>query len=170
MSTLRAEKTTRNVDDFRVLMAGCMIAILLMVGSPFMQKMYDTFIQERPFMVATVEIVQEGDDEPFILYDPDAKEPVVGYWIASMVGQDDEQLITRRGEGSYTSAEDGPRKWTWAAFFDNGKGLNSPGIPNVPFRICVRYDLTTRDSGAVDTTPNYCSNLFIPKSFAEQEG
>lgn len=170
MSTLRAEKTTRNVDDFRVLMAGCMIAIMLMVGGPFMQKMYDTFIQERPFMVATVEIVQEGNDEPFILYDTDPNEPVSGYWIASMVGEDGEQLLTRQGEGSYSNDVDLPHKWTWFAFFDNDKGFNSPGIPNVPFRVCVRYDLTTRDSGTVDSTPNYCSNLFIPKSFAEQEG
>lgn len=160
MTTIRAPKTTRNQDDFRVLMAGTLFAIFLMVGTPTFMKLWDTFVSPRPFVSATLEIAEDETGTPFILYDADATQPVDGVWIASLEGEDGEQMITRRGNGSYSEKEDLPRPWTWFAFFDNEKGLNSPGLPNVKFRVCVRYIVTARDSGIHDETPTYCSPFY----------
>ena len=157
---VRAEKTTKNRDDFRVLIASTLFAILLIVANPFVMRMWDTLVAERPFITASLEIVQKENDEPYILYDADATEPVDGVWIASMVDEFGSQLTTRRGNGSYNDSFDRPRIWTWFAFFDNDKGLNSPVVPNVPFKVCVRYIVTARDSGASDESPTYCSQLF----------
>lgn len=163
MNTLRAEKTTRNKDDFRVLMAGTMFAILLMTVGPTISKLWDLGISTRPYVSATLQIVPH-EGEPQILYDADANQEVDGTWVASMVDDRGAQLVTRRGEGSYSEKIDDPRLWTWFAFFDNDRGLNSPGVPNVPFKVCVRYIVAARDSGITDESPEYCSQLFDPNA------
>lgn len=164
MSMFRADKTTRENDDFKVLLSGLLVAIFLMVSISFGKRTYDQFAFSRPFIVATVKVVQQGNAEPYILYDADANQDVFGYWIASMIDAKGGQMVTRHGEGSYTDDVDDPRFWTWFAFFDNKKGLNSPRIPDVSFRVCVRYAVDARYSGIHDDTPNYCSNLFTPRS------
>lgn len=160
---VRVEKTTKNRDDFRVLMAGILFAIFLTIANPFVMKMWDTLVAERPFVTASLEVAQKGNSEPFILYDADATEPVDGVWVASMVDESGSQLATRRGNGSYNNSPDNLRSWSWFAFFDNDKGLNSPGVPNVPFKVCIRYIVTARDSGASDESPTYCSQLFTAR-------
>jgi len=162
MITLRVEKTTKNQDDFRVLMFGSLVTLLLLVSGPYIVKVWDTLFASRPFVSATLEIVDRGGIEPRILYDPDALRAADGFWFASMVDESGVQLLTRRGEGSYNSNVDGPEEWTWFAFFDNNRGLNSPGVPTVPFQICVRYIVESRFSGSTDETPTYCSPLYDP--------
>lgn len=163
MIALRADKTNRNRDDFRVLMAGIIFAIFLMVSNGFFMKMWDDFVSAKPFVSATLEIKDLGKPEPYVLYDADATQQVDGVWVASIVDTNNAQIMTRRGDGSYNDNIDGPRLWTWAAFFDNDKGLNDPGVPNVPFKVCVRYIVEARDSGATDESPTYCSKIFDPK-------
>ena len=164
MLNLRAEKTTQNRDDFRVLLAGSIICILLMVAPPLIQKYWDTFISTRPFITATVEVVDvDGIFEPMILYDADAHKQVNAIWIAAIYDSHGRRLASRRGEGSYTTAIDEPRLWTWNGFFDNETGVDAPDIPTVPFMICVRYVATT-DTGVRDDIPNTCSNVFTPKA------
>lgn len=163
MSMFRADKTTKGNDDYKVLLSGLLVSIFLMVFVPFGERSYDQFISSRPFIMSTVEVVQRGNAEPYILYDADADQDVFGYWIASIMDENGSQIVTRHGEGSYTVDNDGPRPWTWFAFFDNERGLNSPGVPDVPFRVCVRYAVDARDTGVHDDTPKYCSNLFIPR-------
>jgi len=162
MTTFRADKTTRNSDDGKVLLAGAIFAIFLMVAAPFLQKMYDVFLSPRPFITATLEIIPNGTDEPFILYDADANQPVEGTWIASLKDESGTMLASRYGHGVYNDLPDDARKWTFFAFFDNEKGLNSPGVPNIPFQVCVRYSVEARDSGATDETPLYCSAIYTP--------
>jgi hypothetical protein len=164
MSTLRAEKTTRNQDDYKVLMIGMVFSIFLMLVTPLAHRQWDVFVSDRPFVSATIEVVQRGNGEPYILYDADATQAVDGIWSASMIDENGFQIVTRAGEGHYNSNEDGPRPWSWYAFFDNDKGLNSPGVPNVPFKVCVRYIVDARDSGVHDESPTYCSALFTPRS------
>ena len=163
MNTMRAEKTTRNADDFKVLFVGAIFALLLITGIPFSQRIWDMYISDRPFITATVEIRQDVIGEPYIMYDADANQDVTGTWIASLQEADGTQILTRHGQGSYTKQEDDPKRWTWFAWFDNEKGLNSPGVPNVPFRACVRYAVETRDTDIHDNTADYCSNLFTPR-------
>lgn len=164
MSTLRAERTTQNQDDYKVLLVGMVFSIFLMLFTPIIYTAWDTHFSTRPFVSATVEIVKSPDGELGIMYDADATKPVDGVWVAMLMDENDSQLVTRRGEGSYNLTIDNPRFWTWAAFFDNDKGLNSPGVPNVPFKICVRYIVKARNSGVPDESPQYCSNLFNPRS------
>lgn len=164
MSTLRAEKTTRNRDDFRVLMAGTVFAIFIMVFTPSIMQIWDHFVAPRPFVTSTLKIEKSATGTPFVMYDADAIKEVDGVWIASLVDGDGQQLMTRRGNGSYNDDVDFPRPWTWFAFFDNDKGLDSPGVPDVPFKVCVRYIVSARDSGVTDETPTYCSNLFDPRT------
>lgn len=165
MVEFRADKTTRNNDDFKVMVIGVLLAILLMVGTPTVETLWDRFISDRPYISATVEIVppiHEGV-EPTILYDADPNQSVDGNWIASIVGADNEQFATRTGVGHYVVKQDDPKIWTWFAFFDNEKGLNSPGYPDVPFKVCVRYVVNARDSGSNDEGPDYCSKIYDPR-------
>ena len=164
MSTLRAEKTTQNQDDYRVLLVGMVFSILLMLFVPIIHTVWDTHFSARPFVSATIKIVKGAEGELGIMYDADATKPVDGTWVAMMLDENNSQLMTRRGEGSYNPTIDDPRFWTWTAFFDNDKGLNSPGVPNVPFKVCVRYIVEARNSGVSDESPQYCSNLFDPRS------
>ena len=164
MLNLRAEKTTKNRDDFRVLLAGSVICILFMLISPLVQRYWDTYISERPFITASIEIIKvDGRAEPMILYDADARREINALWIAAIYDEHGTRLSSRRGEGSYTVTVDEPKYWTWAGFFDNETGVNPPAIPEVPFVICVRYVATTV-TGVRDDIQNTCSNVFTPNS------
>jgi hypothetical protein len=163
MVEFRAEKTTQNKDDNRVLLAGSVIAIFLMMFVPKIAIIYDNFWATRPFITATVEVkMVEGEDRPMILYDADATQYADATWIASIRGADEKQMFTIRGQGSYSPELDKPRLWKWSAWFDNESGNAPPVVPEVPFKVCVRYVSIARDSGVSDESPVTCSELFFP--------
>ena len=160
----RAQKTTQNRDDLKVLMVGLMVGILMLLLFPVMGQVYDKTLAERPFLTATVEIVQTDDyDQPMLLYDADPKQHVLATWIAIIRDVKSQRLETRRGEGDYVVREDSPRLWTWEAFFDNGTGAPAPHVPEQPFMVCLRYTSRTVDSNTTDETPEVCSKVFYPE-------
>lgn len=167
MPQMRAEKTSKNQDDLRVMLAGTMFLIFLIFIKPIVLKVYDEFFAERPFITATVQILGvEGSDIPVILYHADAKQPVIGQWIASIHSYEKgqpERITSRRGNGSYNPNLSSPRVWSWGAFFDNEQDVSIPEVPVFPFKICVRYDVNARDSGVGDETDYYCSEVFDPQ-------
>jgi len=163
IKVFRAEKTTKNQDDFKVLVVGLMISIIILLMIPFVGTTYDKQFAERPFLTATVEIVKTDDYElPMLLYDADAKQHVQATWIATIRDAKDIRLETRRGNGDYIVREDSPRLWTWEAFFDNESGGASPRVPEQPFMVCLRYTSRTVDTNTVDETPEVCSKVFYP--------
>lgn len=160
----RAEKTTKNRDDFKVLMVGLMLGIFLILLLPVATRWYDTAFIDRPFVKATVEIIQTEDhDKPMILYDADAVKSVKASWTATIRNQKGVRLGSRRGYGNYSDVLDNPRLWTWAAFFDSEDGVPPPAIPLTPFKICVRYTAVTLDTEISDESPEYCSLVFHPE-------
>lgn len=162
---VRAEKTTKNQDDFRVMIAGVVFCIFLILAQPFGLKVYDTYIAGRPFITATLEVKYViGRDEPMVMYDADAVKAVNGIWTASIYIMHENEWVryaSRRGEGSYSSIEDEPRLWTWSAFFDNGQD-KAPLVPSEIFRLCVNYDVTTNSTEVNDQTLEYCSPPYNP--------
>lgn len=163
----RAEKKSRSEDDRKVLLIGAIGTIFLLLFYPMIGKVYDEYFAPRPFVSATVEVVQPlGRIEPLVLYDADATQNVKGEWIASVYSQEPngtrERLFSRRGPGSYTDRIDEAKLWTWDAFFDVEDGTPSPEIPKVPFVICVRYDVYASDSNIHDQSPKFCSKPFTP--------
>lgn len=161
---LRVEKSgNRNKDDVRVMIAGTLFCIFMILMQPFAFKTYDYFWADRPFVNATVEIIGvEGSDIPLIKYDADATQNVSGKWIASIHQENGERVTSRRGDGSYNSREDEPKLWTWAAFFDNEQDVSTPDVPDIPFFVCVRYDVEASDSGVDDQGPKFCSEVYDP--------
>lgn len=166
LPTVRAEKKGKNQDDLRVMLAGTMFLIFLILVQPIVLKVYDTFFAERPFIEATVKVLAvKGSDTPVILYDADAKQAVNGQWIASIHSLENgnfQRITSRRGEGSYNSLSDPPRVWSWSAFFDNEQDVTTPEVPKVPFKVCVRYDVEAKDSGIGDETEEFCSVVYDP--------
>lgn len=162
---LRVEKSgNRNKDDFRVLIAGIFLCILMLFGQRAYLRMYDTFIAERPFITAIVEVVHVDEEvNPLILYDADPNQNVSGVWIASVYHADGTRLTSRRGMGNYRVDDDIPRFWAWEAFFDNEQS-DSPAIPEEPFYVCVRYDVMANDTQVTDSTEDFCSNVYDPKN------
>jgi hypothetical protein len=161
--SLRAEKTGTFKDDLRVMIAGTLFCIFMIFMQPFIFKVYDYYWADRPFVTATVQVVGvSGSDIPLIKYDADATQNVTGKWIASIHYEDGSRITSRRGDGSYHSRTDDPKLWTWAAFFDNEQNIDSPEVPNRPFKVCVRYDVEARDSGVDDQTEKFCSDVFDP--------
>ena len=159
----RAEKTTRNRDDFKVLMLGLMFGIIMLLTFPLFQRGYDASFTERPFIRATVEIIQTNDYErPMILYDADAVKIVEATWIAVIRDDKNQRMETRRGQGNYSPVEDNPYLWTWTAFFDNGDGAPPPTVPDRPFKVCVSYIAITIDTKVSDESPEVCSTVFNP--------
>lgn len=161
----RVEKTTRNKDDLRVMIAGTLFCIFMILMQPVAFRVYDYIWADRPFVSATVEIIGvEGSDIPVIKYDADATQNVTGTWIASIHEAGGDRITSRRGPGSYNALEDDPKIWTWAAFFDNEQDTNTPVVPTFPFFICVRYDVDARDSGVNDQTEKFCSDVYNPSN------
>lgn len=154
----------RDSQDFKVLMIGIGICIMMILTEPLFHKIWDRHFVSRPFITATVEVgLVPGRNQLMILYDADANQEVDGTWIASIHGLGQEQLATRRGDGSYNSKADDARFWTWDAFFHNKYNTRIPEVPYEPFRVCVRYVVTARDSGEKDESPQYCSPVFDPE-------
>jgi hypothetical protein len=161
----RAEKTTKNRDDFKVLMVGLMIGIFLLLVLPVYQQVNDQYVRERPFVRATVKVVQTKNYErPMILYDADSTlKSVQGTWIATIHDTNGNRIATRRGTGNYTNKEDNPRLWTWTAFFEQTDGAETPDVPEQPFYVCVRYVAVTLTTSVVDDSPDYCSVIYHPE-------
>lgn len=160
MVSLRVEKTTRNRDDVRVLIAGTLFCIFMLLVQNGYSKFHDAFLTPRPFVTASVEIYHVNDDlPPLIKYDADANQPVSGVWIATVYSADGTRLNSRRGNGNYNDFEDDPKFWAWTAWFDNEQS-DPPPIPAQPFYVCVRYDVTANDSGVDDSSKPYCSGVY----------
>lgn len=159
----RAERTTRNADDLRVLLAGSIIAILLMLTLPLANRWWDEYGAQRPFIRGTVEIVQTAGfpHQPELRYRAQATRAISAVWVASVYTETGVRFGSRRGNGNYSPEQAELKVWTWEAFFDNEAGAPPPTIPTVPFKVCVRYIATTT-SGVEDETPDYCSNVFTP--------
>jgi len=159
---IRAEKTTRNRDDLRVMIAGSVFCILLIMLHGAYTKFYDAFLADRPFVSATVELVYvDSNLAPLVKYDADALQPVSGTWTAAVYQANGTRLTSRKGKGNYTDAKDEPKYWSWAAWFDN-ENSDPPDVPTESFYVCVRYDVKANDSGVDDSTKNFCSNVFYP--------
>lgn len=155
----------RNGQDLRVLLIGVCIYIGMILSEPVLFKIWDRYFATRPFMTATVQVgIVPGRELPMIYYDADANQEVDAQWIASVIGLQMEQLATRRGQGAYSDKVDIPRLWSWEAFFKNEYGAPAPVIPTEPFRVCVRYIATARDSKEQDESPMYCSLVFDPEN------
>lgn len=162
MPQMRAEKTTKNRDDLKVMIVGSFICILLIMMQTMYAKIYDVVFAPRPFVSATVELVYvEENLPPLIKYDADANQDVSGLWIASIYKADGTRLNSRRGKGNYNTLTDEPKFWSWEAWFDNEQSA-PPAVPNEPFYVCVRYDLVAKDSGVGDNTEKFCSNIYNP--------
>lgn len=160
---LRVEKTTKNRDDLRVMMAGAIFLVLLIGAQTLYARVYDAFFADRPFISATVEIIHVAEDlPPLIKYDADPNQDVSGVWIASIYSSDDIRLGSRRGTGNYIVRDDEPKLWAWSAWFDNEES-DPPAVPDEPFYVCVRYVITANDSGVEDSTDPYCSNVYDQK-------
>ncbi len=54
----RVERTTRNNDDFKVLVIGLMAGILMLLSFPVVERIYVSSLGERPFISATVQVVK----------------------------------------------------------------------------------------------------------------
>jgi len=159
----RAKKTHQNRDDFKVLIVGLMFSIILLLSLPMVGKVYDSNWQTRPFVSATLEVIQtEHYERPMILYDADAVVLVSAIWIAIVRDDKGNRLYTRKGLGNYSSKEDNPRLWTWTAFFDNGTSVPPPIVSQKPFMVCVRYISTTLNTEVTDESPEFCSKVFYP--------
>jgi hypothetical protein len=167
MNKFRAEKTSTNRDDLRVLLIGTIISVLMMTIIPFAQAYYDVHYATRPFVSAqTIEIVPvNGSEFPMIKYDADANQAVDATWIATTEFPDDDKhgpINLRSGPGSYSIKEDGPKMWTWDSWFDDGKSSIIPEVPNFPFKVCVRYVSVSKRSNVTDESPRYCSKIYNP--------
>ena len=162
---LRVEKSgNKNKDDFRVLLAGIIMCILLIFGQRTYLVLHDTFIAERPFITATIEVVHVDQElNPLILYDADPNQNVKGMWIASVYHEDGTRLTSRRGMGNYRVVDDLPGFWAWEAFFNNEQS-DPPAIPEEPFYVCVRFDVMANDTQVTDSTEDFCSNTYDPKN------
>lgn len=165
---LRAEKTTKNRDDLRVMIAGTLFCIFLIVVQPFVFRIHDHFIAERPFVSALVQVYYiEGRNRPMILYDADATQSVKGEWRATLHSKKESgaRIATRRGIGSYTNLEDVGKLWTWGAWFENDSELGPPSVPNEIFKACVHYEVETQDSGTYDESEEpFCSDWYDPNN------
>lgn len=171
--SMRAEKTTRNKDDLRVIIAGTLFCIFMIMMQKPIYWMYDSVYAERPMISATVEVKAiAGRERPMIAYDADARQNVRGTWVASVYEAEGDQarLFSRRGDGNYDSQtiSDEPQLWTWGSFFDNENAdYVIPPVPDRPFIVCVRYDVLAVDSNFNETTNNYCSEPFDPAVMEE---
>lgn len=164
---LRAEKTSQNHDDFKVLMAGVIVALLLMTLVPMITRGWDLYLAPRPFVQAsTIQLVPDQESNtPGVLYDADANRSVDATWVATIETGDEKDgpLFLVSGHGSYSvKAEDEPKLWTWASWFDNGVGSRIPNVPTKPFVICVRYISVAKGTEVTDESPKYCSKLYDP--------
>ena len=164
---LRAKKTTQNHDDFRVLLVGCVVALILLMVIPLISRGVDLYLTHRSFVVAqTLELVPvEGSDIPGILYDADASVNVDTTWVASIETGHDEKgpLYLISGRASYSIDKDDKAKvWTWQAWFDDGMGVKAPAVPSEPFKVCVRYVSVAKATSVPDETPKKCSPIYDP--------
>lgn len=164
---LRAEKTTQNHDDFKVLLVGCVVALMLLTVIPLISRGVDLYLTHRPFVVAqTLELVPvEGSDIPGILYDVDASVNVDSTWVASIETGHDEKgpLYLIPGHASYSiQKNDKAKVWTWQSWFDNGMGVKTPAVPDEPFQVCVRYISVAKATLIPDETPKKCSPIYDP--------
>jgi len=160
----RTAKTDTVLDEFRVLITGLVLSILILMSERPAIYYWDKLVAEKPFVTATLRIVSDptGAIQPFFLYDADATQKVESQWIGTIEGPSGERFATRRGVGSYTDAEDDPKLWTWNAFFDTEDGQEIPEVPTTSFKVCLRYISTARDSGYKDETPLTCSPVYNP--------
>lgn len=161
MPQFRVEKSgNKNKDDLRVMIAGVIICVMMIFGQTAYNKIHDQFFAPRPFITALVELVHVNPElPPLVRYDAEPLQDVSGTWVASVYSVGGTRLSTRRGTGNYTVLDDEPRLWAWSAWFDNEQS-DPPEIPDEPFYVCVRYQVTANDSGILDGTPKYCSNVY----------
>ena len=165
MTARSSSRQRKDSDDLKVLFIGVCIYIMMSITGPVLLNMWDRHVAPRPFIYAELELLRLSDDDRVWLdYHTETHQPVDAVWIASIFDENDHRLYQRRGFGNYPKRPVNQDLWSWDAFFENEYATKAPPVPNVPFRVCVRYLAEARDSGVKDETPVYCSQLFDPST------
>lgn len=154
---IRAEKTTRNADDFRTLMFGVVAALAILLGLDPALRMYEQYGSSRPWVVPTIHVVPTENGRPDFLYKANVRFPVSGTWTAFLQYENGRRYCTERGEGNYKPNLDAPRLWEWTDWL--GRDCLEPVKP---YRACVFY-VVRSVRNVFDTTDPVCSPLYDPK-------
>ncbi|GHE88192.1 hypothetical protein GCM10016455_05390 [Aliiroseovarius zhejiangensis] len=133
------------------------VAILLMWFALIFGKdarlYYDEHILPKPWITATVEIMDVGFDKPLILYKAEARVPVSGRWnawIETFHNGVPVRGCRGSGRGDYAPNDLPPKPWKWVDFFER-----DCDVPDEPYQICLRYPVST-GSGAFGVFGPYC--------------
>ncbi len=131
--------------------------VLMMIASNALPYWQDR-LSQTPWVQAEITVLDEGLPIPRIQYGLEVDRPVSGEWRAYVEDGEGRRLATRYGQGRYLPRNSGQAIWTWSAFFDGGQRL-APDVPDIPFRVCVRYHVTTSSNVERDLGP-YCSGFY----------
>jgi hypothetical protein len=135
----------------------CFLAGVFMIGQPAIERAYDKYQRDRPFISATIEVRKSPSGaKPTIWYRAHTNVQSKGTWTAYLL-IDDQRGCSGKGPGNYGPSPSFLKPWAWADWL--GKNC---AVPNGPFQACVFYQTTIIDTGISDTSPPYCSEVYTP--------
>lgn len=123
---------------------------IAVLGADPARELYDERYRPRPFVTAIVDVVENLNRKPTVMYAAWANDHVDGMWSAWV------SIAGRRGCGGSGFAGYGASKkqavpWEWSDWL----GKDCP-VPLEPYALCVRYSVRTA-RGVGDISGPFCS-------------
>lgn len=151
---VRIEKSTPNANASRTLLAGAIVALLILVGLDPALRLYDEYLRPTPWISADVRVVTPQEGKPLVGYTVDTKTNISGRWKAWVQNEAGVRRCGGSGQGDYAARHGEEKVWDWAAWLGT-----DCAVPTTPFRLCVSYAVTT-PRGAKGNFGPFCSELY----------
>lgn len=138
------------------------VTLLIILAVPSLQRIYDTYFREGPWVVTEVSIseVMGDNGNPMILYNAVGITCTKGSYSAWIENDKGSRLEDGHEDGfTYCPHNRQPKLWKLSSWLGNDKVI----VPkDQPFRVCVSYSTVTVVTGVSRQSGPYCSDLRYP--------
>ena len=154
-SLFRAEKETPNYNAFRTLLFGVFGALAILLLQDPVLSLWDTHLRDRPWVAASLVLVEGPDGRVRVDDTVTARWPVSGtrrdfVEVSGLRTCDDER------HDSWPRAGGDRRLWSFEAFTGGCE------VPGLPFRVCTKFVVESAREVAGAFGP-FCSDEFDPR-------
>ena len=152
---IRTSKSTSEKATVHTLLAGLIVAVVILFAFDPARRLFEHRILGRPWLKATIALSPSPDSSPDVIYRVEARTRVNADWRVWTETADGRRICSQEGPAHYERNQP-VEIWSWDSWYINGCD-----VPKEPYRICIRYIIST-PIWARDVSRPFCS-AFVEK-------
>ncbi|MEO1362351.1 MAG: hypothetical protein AAFU86_01080 [Pseudomonadota bacterium] len=162
---IRRAKRSPHENMMHVVRMGLLLMVAMLLFFPSVERALERLLMPDIPITAEIELLLVNG-EVRVRYLPSTEWDLDAEWIGQLRDQAGGPIFTKRAPDTHSygpDAEKTDKPWTWRGWWEDyrlGSDATDPPVPDVPFKICVRYDGVGAMGGKPFNTPYQCSPVF----------